>query len=82
VSETPDPSAAVYEAPLPPEEFERRLREAIASAHGPEGEEMRALVDWFVRRYPTPLARLEYARRKTREALRFRGLALGARRVR
>jgi hypothetical protein len=36
---------------------------------------MQSLVRWFQRRYPTPLDRLRYARRKTDEARRFQGLA-------
>ncbi len=51
---------ALHEAPLPREEFLRRL--AI-----PLSDEERAatleLVRWFRRRYPTPLARLAWARR-------------------
>jgi hypothetical protein len=65
----------VYETPLPAEEFERRLVEALASVRGAEGAEIRDHVEWFLRRYPTPLARLEYARRKYEEAVRFRGVA-------
>ena len=31
-----------------------------------EYEEIRSLIEWFKRRYPTPAARLGYARRATR----------------
>lgn len=43
----------------------------------PVGEEERAemieLIRWFSRRYPTPKARLDYARRKHAEWTRHRG---------
>jgi hypothetical protein len=68
-----------YDDPLPPDEFERRLEEALKSAHGPEGDEMRELVGWFLRRYPAPLDRLRYARRKYEEAMRLRGRVTGGR---
>jgi hypothetical protein len=68
-----------YDDVLPPEEFERRLASALESARGPEGEEMRALIDWFLRRYPTPLERLRYTRRKYAEAQRLRAAAMGRR---
>lgn len=68
-------SSDVYDEPLPPEEFERRLARALESLDGPEGEDMLSLVRWFQRRYPTPLERLAYARRKYEEAMRFRGVA-------
>lgn len=64
-----------YDERLTSEEFERRLARALESLDGPEGEDMRQLVLWFQRRYPTPLARLRYARRKFEEARRFQGLA-------
>ncbi len=64
-----------WERRLPVDEFDRRLEAALASARGPEGDEMRELIDWFLRKYPTPLARLAYARRKYREAIRLRGVA-------
>lgn len=64
-----------YDQRLQPEEFERRLAEALGSLDGPEGEEMRELVRWFMRRYPTPLDRVRYARRKYNEARRFHGAA-------
>jgi hypothetical protein len=66
---------AFYEGPLTADEFGRRLAQALAAMNGPEGAEMRELVDWFRRRYPTPLERLRYARRKYAEATRFRGVA-------
>ena len=56
---------AIYETPLPPEEFERRLAAALA-----DEEQMQAnleLCRWFMRRYPTAAERLEYARRKYAE---------------
>lgn len=55
---------AEAERTLTPEEFR-------AWADGPIGEDERretaALIEWFLRRYPTPDARLAYARRKYRE---------------
>lgn len=66
---------AVYEKPLSAEEFERRLAAARAELAGPEGDELRAYVVWFMKRYPHPLDRLRYARRKYREAEAMRGLA-------
>ena len=45
---------------------------ARASLQGPEGAEMREYLDWFLRRYPTPFARLEYCRRKYREQMAAR----------
>jgi len=66
-----------YDDVLPAEEFERRLALALSSARGAEGAEMGELCAWFLRRYPRPLDRLRYARRKYEEAegLRRRGLS-------
>jgi hypothetical protein len=60
-----------YDDVLPPDEFERRLAVALESARGSEGAEMTELIEWFSRRYPTPLDRLRYARRKYAEAQRL-----------
>ena len=65
------PHEDFWETPLPPDDFARREEEGRARLLGPEGDEMRATIAWFVRRYPTPLARLAYIRRKTREAKAF-----------
>jgi len=65
----------VYETPLDAEEFERRLAAARAELAGPEGDELRAFLAWFLKRYPHPLDRLRYSRRKYREAESMRGLA-------
>jgi hypothetical protein len=65
-----------WETPLPSCEFARRERESRARRAGPEGDEMRATLEWFLRRYPTPLARIAYTRRKTREARAFQESAL------
>jgi hypothetical protein len=54
---------ALYLDPLPPEEFERRLRASIEELEGPELENLRELIGWFRRRYPTANERLAYARR-------------------
>jgi hypothetical protein len=51
----------LYETPLEPDEFERRLEALRADVA--EVAEMDALIAWFVRRYPTMEARLGYARR-------------------
>lgn len=70
----PDPEiAAIYEAPLSPEEFEARLREALASLDGPEGNQLVELIDWFQRRYPTARERLAYCRHRMRELERAAG---------
>lgn len=76
-----DPRAiadALYETPLPPAELEHRLSRALEALSGPEGDELRAMIRWFTTRYPQPLERLAYARRKFLEAERTRGVA-GAR---
>jgi hypothetical protein len=58
---------ALAERALPVDEF-------VAWADGPiSDEEMAenvALIRWFLRRYPTPAARLRYARRRQRELAR------------
>jgi hypothetical protein len=54
--------ADVYEQELAPDEFERRLQTALADSA--LVAERAALIDWFTRRYPTPLERLAYARRR------------------
>lgn len=65
---TQDPEvAAIYEAPLSPEDFEARLREAMASLDGPDGAQLAELIDWFQRSYPTARERLAYCRRRMRE---------------
>ena len=53
------------ERELTPEEFDRRVQSALADTR--EIEERTALVEWFMRRYPTPRERLAYARRKYRQ---------------
>jgi hypothetical protein len=51
--------AEEVEATLSPEEFDRR----VASVSEAEIEESIQLIRWFTRRYPTPKARLDFARR-------------------
>ncbi len=51
----------IYEKPLEPEEFDRRVREVLADAT--EQENIAELIAWFVKRYPTVEARLAYVRR-------------------
>lgn len=56
-----DPAIAdLVEAPLPVEEFVRRVNAPLTDE---EIEETLALVAWFTRRYPTVKQRLAYARR-------------------
>jgi hypothetical protein len=59
--------AALANRQLPLDEFR-------AWADGPIGDEERAemieLIDWFIRRYPTPAARLQSARRRQRQLAR------------
>ena len=57
-------SSHELEEELPVEEFLRRVRSPMTAE---EAEETARLVAWFRRRYPTPLARLRYVRRKHRE---------------
>jgi hypothetical protein len=54
---------ALYLAPLPPDEFERRVGAALAELDGPELGNLQELIGWFRRRYPTARDRLAYARR-------------------
>ena len=61
-----------YDDILAAEEFDRRVATALESARGPEGTEMAELIEWFLRRYPKPLDRLRYARRKYDEAQTMR----------
>ena len=70
------PAGSFWETPIPAEEFARRERESLAALAGPEGDEMRATLEWFARRYPTPLARIAYIRRKTQEARAFQEHAM------
>lgn len=66
---------AHYEyAEISPAEFEERVRLAVAELDTPELEEIRASIRWFQRRYPTPLDRLRYARRKYEEWAKTRGV--------
>lgn len=53
----------LWEEPLAPEEFQQRLDRARAELAGEEGERVRELIAWFVRRYPTPRDRLRYNRK-------------------
>ena len=67
-------AATCWDTPLSAVDFAQRESAARASLEGPEGEEMRAYMEWFLRRYPTPLARLRYCRRKVREAMEHAGI--------
>jgi hypothetical protein len=65
-----EPETDVWLRPLPAEEFEALLKQGLASMKGLEGEEIAALHAWFIRKYPTPTDRLNYAKRKLRELKR------------
>lgn len=54
---------ALAERQLSPEEVRAALAVPLGQA---EEEESRSLIRWFRRRYPTPAARLAYARRAYR----------------
>ena len=62
-----DDPAAIYEAVLPPEEFEELVKRACADLDGEEGEDIEKLIAWYQRRYPTVIDRLRHATRKYRE---------------
>ena len=59
---------ALDEAILPPDEARARLAMAVGELEGDELENLTQLITWFRRRYPTPLDRLRYLRRKNAEA--------------
>lgn len=56
----------LWNQPLAEAEFRRRLALATAELEGDELENLRSLVRWFQRRYPTALDRIRYARGKAR----------------
>jgi hypothetical protein len=58
-------------------EFERMLARAREELAGPEGEAIREQIAWFSRRYPSPLDRIAYCRRKYKEAMAMQRNALG-----
>jgi hypothetical protein len=58
------PLARLVEEPLSVDEFDRRVS---APMDPDEAAEIRDLIRWFTRRYPTPKERLAYARRKFAE---------------
>ena len=51
----------IYEKPLAPEEFERRVREALSRED--DLADLREQIRWFKRRYPTGAERLRYSHR-------------------
>ena len=61
-------------AEISPAEFEERVRLAVSELDTPQLDEIRAHIRWFQRRYPTPLERLRYARRKYDEWSKTRGI--------
>ena len=50
----------IVERRLTPDEIDAALRAPMSAE---EREEIRSLISWFTRRYPTPAERLAYARR-------------------
>jgi len=59
---------------LPQAEFDRRLAQVLAELDGEEGDELRAQIAWFKRRYPTPTERIRFARRRYDAAMKMRGV--------
>lgn len=55
---------AVYEEPLDPAEFDRRVAEILADED--EKQSIVELIGWFTKRYPTVEARLAYVRRHSK----------------
>ena len=53
----------VYEKPLTPEEFERRVTEILQDEE--EKKNIAKLIAWFSQRYPTVESRLRYVRKHT-----------------
>jgi hypothetical protein len=62
--------AAIDETLLTPDEARDRLAMAMRELDGEELENLRSLIHWFRRRYPTALERLRYLRRKNAEAFK------------
>ncbi len=56
------------EQPMQPDEFDRLVTQVLADDH--EIQERTALIEWFLRRYPTARDRLAYARRKYKQLVR------------
>jgi len=54
----------LWNSPLPEDEFARRLAQARDELRGEELENLRSLIRWFMKRYPTALSRARYARSK------------------
>ena len=61
---------SVWDIPISADDFARLSADVGARMAGPEGNDMMELHRWFVRRYPTPLARLRYIRKQTASVLR------------
>lgn len=59
-----DLARSILEEELSTEEFDERTRRIRADE--PDLEEVRSLIAWFTRRYPTPFDRLTYVRRKVK----------------
>lgn len=51
----------IYERPLEPAEFERRVAEILADVE--EKQNIAELIAWFTKQYPTVESRLRYARK-------------------
>jgi len=66
---------ALAERRLSAEEFNARVNAPLTEE---ERAEMLSLIDWFMRRYPTPAARLAQARQSYLAAERLRKAARGS----
>lgn len=63
------------ERQLTPDEFRAWADGEISDA---EMQDMRSLIEWFLRRYPTPAERLASARQRQRRAVRSIAIARSA----
>jgi hypothetical protein len=64
--------SSFHDRQLAPDEAAAYLDAAITQA---EREDVRALVQWFLRRYPAPADRLAYVRRAYKRWQRSKGIA-------
>jgi hypothetical protein len=59
-----DEKDPVWDETLSAEEFAKRESAALRALEGPVAAEMREHIEWFCRRYRTPLDRMRYVRRQ------------------
>lgn len=59
----------VYERELSAEEFDRWVAQSLSDEA--DMQSLSELIAWFTRRYPTPIERLAYVRRKMKEHRAF-----------